>query len=150
MVSTQPGFMGGREVVTVAFNPEIVAFEDILTTAQNSHCADYVYAKNDAQKMAAKKLVSDNKVTSTSKFRLDKNPKYYLSKTHYQYVPMTDLQAMKANVLVGKRQLPDAVLSPRQMEFANFIAKNKSLKWTSVINMSFEKAWENCESLISK
>ncbi len=142
VVSTQPGFMGGREVVTVEFNPEVVAFEDILTTAQSSHCADYVYAENEEQKMAAKKLVSDHKVTSTSKFRLDKEPKYYLSKTHYQYVPMTDLQATKANALIGKRQLPDAVLSPKQVEFASFIAKNKGKAWKSAINVPFEKAWE--------
>lgn len=142
VVSTQPGFMGGREVVTVEFNPEIVAFEDILTTAQNSHCADYVYAENEAQKTKAKKLVNDNKVVATSKFRLDKEPKYFLSKTHYQYVPMTDLQATKANALIGKRQLPDAVLSPRQVELASFIAKNKRMDWTSAINVPFEKAWE--------
>lgn len=142
VISTQPGFMGGREVVTLEFNPEVIAFEDILSKAQTSHCADYVYAENEEQKMAAKKVVSDNKVTSTSKFRLDKEPKYYLSKTHYQYVPMTDLQATKANVLVGKRQSPNAVLSPKQVELANFIAKNQNLGWKNAINVDFKKAWE--------
>lgn len=150
VVSTQPGFMDGREVVTVEYNPEIIAYEDMLTTAQNARCADYVYAENEQQKMAAKKVVSDNKVTTASKFRLDKEPKYYLSKTHYQYVPMTDLQATKANALVGKRQLPDAVLSPRQMELANFISKNKDAKWESAINVDFEKAWENAEAQVAK
>lgn len=150
VVSTQPGFMGGREVVTVEYNPEVIAYNEMLVTAQNARCADYVYTENEQQKMAAKKLVNDNKITSVSKFRLDKEPKYYLSKTHYQYVPMTDLQATKANALVGKRQLPDAVLSPRQIELANFIANNKNLDWKSAINVNFEKAWAVCNEQLTR
>ena len=142
VVSTQPGFMDGREVVTVAYNPEIITFETILSEAKKAKCASHVFANDDRQFAKAKKLVHSDQISEAGKFRLDKEPKYYLSKTDYQYVPMTALQATKANALIGKQQSPNAVLSPRQVELAQFIAQHKNLAWKNAINQPFEKAWE--------
>ena len=79
------------------------------------------------------------------KFRLDSEPKYYLSKTHFQFVPMTKLQQTKANVLVGQRKSPKSVLSPRQIELANYFSKNPNLKLNSAINEEMDIAWEKLE-----
>jgi len=147
VVSTQPGFMGGREVVTVEFNPDVVAYEDLISQAKNANCASHVYAEDASQKGEAQKVVGKSQISSTSNFRLDREPKYYLSKTHYQYVPMTDLQATKANVLVGKRQSPETVLSPRQVKLARFISNNRGGNWKSAINEDFLASWEQVEKI---
>jgi len=76
---------------------------------------------------------------------MDKEPKYYLSKSVYRFIPMTQFQATKVNVKIGNRQSPDEYLSPRQLELLSFIKKNPQRKWKNAINVDLTKAWEKIE-----
>lgn len=147
IVGTQAGFMGGKEVVKIAYNPEILPYDDLIQKAQKSQCANHVYTENKVQQNAAQSILSSNKVSSKKQFRLAHDPKYYLSRTHYQYVPMTPLQATRANSLVGNRKSPDAILSPRQIELAAFIQKHPTLKWKSAIEQDLLTAWSQVKSI---
>ena len=145
VVSTEAGFMGGREVVQVEYNPVVLPFEDLVKQAARASCASHVYAENNQQEKAAGKVVSGNAISPKGNYRPDKEPKYYLSKTHWKYVPMTELQAVKANSLVGQRQSPEEVLSPRQVELGVFISKNKNRKWKDLIGVDIEEGWAAIE-----
>lgn len=142
VIKTLPGFVGGREVVTLEFDPQVISYETLLESANAQSCAQHVYAENDKQASIASKVIGKNRTSDAGTFRLDREPKYYLSKTIYQYIPMTDLQATKVNSLIGQQKRPDALLSPRQLAFLDEIAANKNKKWKSAIEEDFRAAWE--------
>ncbi|MEM1323067.1 MAG: VPGUxxT family thioredoxin-like (seleno)protein, type 2 [Bacteroidota bacterium] len=141
VVETAPGFMGGREVVKVEYDPFVVSYEELLSQAKDYSCASHVYSLDDSQKEIAAKKIGKKSVSDAESFRLDREPKYYLSKTHYQYVPMTPLQASRVNSLIGERKSPLAFLSPRQQEMAKYIRAHSQQQWRSQIGQDFYKAW---------
>ncbi len=141
VVMTEPGWMSGKEVVRLEYDPEIVDYETILAKAKEQRVAYHVFTNKPEQKVIAKSVVGQKSVSKMGDFRLDNDIKYYLSRTHYRFVPMTEIQAARANHLIGKRVSPDAVLSPRQAELAAYIKANKSKNWENVIQTDFVKAW---------
>lgn len=141
VVETQPGFMNNREVVEVEYDSSKISFETLLKKANKSGCASHVFADDDKQLKASKSIVGKSGVSEKGDFRLDREPKYYLSKTVYQYVPMTQLQAARANSLIGNGGLPNEVLSPRQIALVKTIRADKG-KLKSAINVDLRAAWE--------
>ncbi|MFK7773023.1 MAG: VPGUxxT family thioredoxin-like (seleno)protein, type 2 [Saprospiraceae bacterium] len=147
VLETQPGFMNGQEVVEVKYNPVLISYENLVKEAKQASCASHVYTEDQNQTTVAEKVVGKNGATKKSKFRLDKEPKYYLSKSVYRYVPMTPFQATKVNVKIGNGQSPDEYLSPRQLELLSLIKKNPKKKWKNAINVDLLKAWEKIEKV---
>ena len=145
VLETQPGFMNGQEVVEVKYNPVLISYENLVEEAKQASCASHVYTENKTQTSAAQIVVGENGVSKKSKFRLDKEPKYYLSKSVYRYVPMTQFQATKVNVKIGNGQSPDEYLSPRQLELLSFIKRSPKKRWKSAINVDLIKAWGKIE-----
>jgi hypothetical protein len=142
VVATEAGFMGGKEVVQVEYNPAVISYEKLLKSAEKSNCAGHVFTENAEQQQIAIEVVGKPSVSAKENYRTDKAPKYYLSLSHWKYLPMTELQAARANSLVGNGQLPTEVLSPRQLEVAYFIEKNQKKAWENRIGQDFNKAWE--------
>ena len=142
VVETQAGFMNGREVVSVKFDPTVIAYEDLLKSANKASCASTVYTEDEAQTKVTKNILGSGKVSDLGKFKQDHEPKFYLGKTIYRFVPMTQMQATKVNSLIGQRQLPDALLSPRQLALLKKIQATPKGKWKNAINKDFVKAWE--------
>jgi len=149
VVETQPGFMGGREVVQVQFDPSLISYENLVGEAQKAQCASQVYTEDQTQKSKAAALVGKSKVQEVSRFRLDSEPKYYMSKTLYKYLPMTAIQATKANSLIGQGMAPDEVLSPRQLALMKHIRQNLNQKWPEAIGTDLMTAWAKVEKLKS-
>lgn len=149
VVSTEAGFMGGKEVVQVEYNPAVISFEKLLNTAEKSNCAGHVFTENTEQQQIANKVVGKSAVSSKENYRPDKEPKYYLSRTYWKYLPMTELQATRAHSLVGQGQLPSEVFSPRQLEMANFIENNSKKAWKNRIGQDFSKAWWEVQAYLS-
>ncbi len=141
VVSTEAGFMGGQEVVQVEYNPAVLQYEELVRQAEKVSCASHVFTESSEQEKAAGKVVASNAISPKRTYRPDREPKYYLSKTHWKYVPMTELQAVKANSLVGQRQSPESVLSHRQIELGEFISKNKNKKWKDLIGVDIMAGW---------
>ncbi len=148
VAATEPGFMDGREVVKVSFDPVVVSFENLLKKSREAGCANTVFCKNTDEKTAAEMVVGKNAVAERSHFRPDREPKYYLAQTVWRFVPMTSTQAARANPLVGQGLSPGAVLSPRQVELAGFISKNPKKKWRDMIGApDLIKVWAETEAV---
>lgn len=130
VLSTEPGYMNGHEVVKIEYNPYITSLDKIVPVANKVNCADEVYVDE--------KIDVDVPVKSTSKYRKDRDDKYYLSRTAYKVIPMTDLQATKVNSSIGSRQSPEKYLSPRQLELFNYL---KSKGAVSQIGNDLEQVW---------
>jgi len=147
VVETQAGFMNGREVVSVKYDPSVIEYNDLLKSSNQASCASSVYTEDEAQVEATKNILGKGKVADLGKFRQDREPKYYLGKTVYRFIPMTQIQATKVNSLIGQRQLPDDLLSPRQLTLLKEIQANPNGKWENAINKDFVRAWETATSL---
>ncbi len=149
VVETQPGFMNGREVVQVAYDPSLLSYEHLVGEAQKVQCASQVFVDDHAQKEKATAVVGKSKVQSSGKFRMDSEPKYYMSKTIYKYLPMTAIQATKANSLIGQGKAPDEVLSPRQIALMKYIRQNLDQKWPEAIGQDLTTAWNKVDQVKS-
>lgn len=121
VIETAPGFQDGHEVVQVIYNPAVV------------------------QKAELEKCTRPKGFTACSAgngFRPDREPKYYLAQTSWKNVPMTSLQACRANSLVGQGQPPESVLSARQVELGKYIAAHPAKKWKNMIGVAdLPAAW---------
>ena len=84
------------------------------------------------------KIKVDVPVKKTASYRKDRDDKYYLSRTMYKVIPMTELQAAKVNSAIGSGQSPETYLSPRQLEIFQYL-KNK--RTNSQIGIAIEKSW---------
>ena len=107
VIETAPGFQNGKEVVKVIYDAQKITQKELEQHALPKGIA--ACTKNDG-------------------FRKDKEPKYYLSGTNWKHVPMTTLQACRANSLVGQGQSPEPVLSPRQIAQYKVIQDGKTGK----------------------
>lgn len=141
VVSTRAGFMDGHEVVEVEYNPKAISLDELIKAGKNSSCADRMYTHDGNQSGTASRLLGTNKVEAANTFRPDREPKYYLSKTHYRAVPMTDLQAARANALIGLGKSPDTVLSPRQITYAAGLARQSDGQLANLIGTPIEEVW---------
>ena len=120
VIETAPGFQDGQEVVRVTFDPAVVRKAELEQQAQ-------------AKGFSA--------CTRNEGFRSDREPKYYLAQTHWRYVPMSSLQACRANSLLGQGQPPDAVLSPRQLALGARAAAHPDKHWKNAIGADLTSAW---------
>lgn len=146
VVETQAGFMNGREVVQVKYDPTILTFNDLLSSAKDASCADQVFTDDAGHAQTAQKVLGKNNLDSPNKFRQDREPKYYLGKTVYRFIPMTQLQAVKVNSLIGQGKVPNELLSPRQITLLKQIQSQPNGQWQNAINQDFVKAWEKVEA----
>jgi len=109
VVTTQAGFMNGKEVVKVSFNENETNAKKIKKQADKKNCGDNLYLKNNA-------------------YRVDGESKYYLRHSKLQYVPMTIAQATKINSALGERSDPLEFLSPQQLRWYHEIEDKKNTK----------------------
>jgi peptide methionine sulfoxide reductase MsrA len=132
VLSTRSGWQSGLEVVTVHYDPSIVDYRKLVTTAQKFSCASKVFAHNEKQLKIAAEIAGDRAV----KLRKDQptrdakasDQKYYLAHTPLKHLPLTEVQATKLNAAVkAKSRDYGKYLSPRQRELlAQVIARQKS------------------------
>jgi len=143
VINTTAGFMGGKEVVKVVYDPSIISFQDLLKKAKKTQNADHVFTSNQDEIKTASKLLGKNKVSKKSKFTMDREPRYYLSKTVYQYIPMTAMQATKVNSLLanGQSATADILLSPKQLAILKSINRENKKRFKSAVNLDIAKAW---------
>ncbi len=93
VIATEAGWQNGHEVVRVRYSTESTS-EEVLAKVANTR---------------------SYKQTENGKFRLDREPKYYLLKSKFSGIEMAELQASRVNALLGERKDPTQLLSPRQL-----------------------------------
>ena len=140
VVATKAGFMNGAEVVKVKYDASKVSEDNLISYASKQKCADAVYTNDKREEKAALKYKIKTK--SEGKFRADGEPKYYIYKSDYRYLPMTSLQALKVNTALSKQISPDEYLSPRQLEMLKLIM-NGAGKKKDVIDKDFSTSWHS-------
>ena len=150
VISTRPGFMGGREVVELEYNPDIISYGDLVKKARSQNVARHIFTENSEQSSIAKEIVRDSSVSTKSTFRADSRPKYYISGTSYKYVPMISTQIARVNAAIGALQSPNIFLSPRQLELYQYIENHQDLNWPNLVSSSdFNASWNKAVSLLN-
>ena len=113
VISTEAGYMHGKEVVKVRFDKSKTSIDKIATNASKSSNADAVFGGVHHQTRVPVKPVGP--------YRKDKEDKYYLRSSPYAVIPMTAMQKTKVNAAIAKSDNPEIFLSPAQLQ----ILKNK-------------------------
>jgi hypothetical protein len=133
VVSTEAGYMNGHEVVQVEYNPRLLSFETLLKKAGAVQCADGIFTNDPTEKAKAAQVIGKEHIKSAGAYRTDPENKYGLYNGPYRYVPMTSLQATRANVLFSAGKTLEDVLSPRQIALAKNIKANPNKGWKPAI-----------------
>ena len=141
VVATEAGYMAGHEVVSVEYNPRLLSFENLVASSSKVKCADGVFTDNEQEQTKVEKILGKGKVKLPTTYRRDLESKYYLYQSHYRFVPMTELQAARANSLMANGKSPEEVLSPRQIGLANQIKANPKKTWKPMIGKSISESW---------
>lgn len=128
IISTEAGFMHGKEVVKIRFDQSRTSLDDIVQRAKKSGNADAVYGSVSSSGYIL--------VKPAGIYKKDREDKYYLRNSKYAVIPMTELQKTKVNAAIGKSLDPEMYLSPRQLE----ILKNKMNK-TLVSDRKMTDIW---------
>ncbi len=125
-MGTRPGFLLGKEVVEVDFDPERVSYEKLLEVAIRRDCATIVATRTDQHQELAAARVGKRAVRSDAPIRLDSEPKYYLHQSPLAELPMTEPQKMRVNATLrgNWRQW----LSPRQVEQAEALLADQKAR----------------------
>ncbi len=124
IVSTEAGFQNGREVVVVNFDSSQISENELKKKAQKVNCADRVYDDSEG-------------------FRKDKDPKFYLKKTEYRYLPLHPLQAARMNSLVGEGMKDlDHWLFPSQINYLEKIRNGEIKDPAPLYDEPFDMTWK--------
>lgn len=132
VVGTRSGWLEGLEVVTVSYQPDAVAYETLVKTAQSFECASKVFAHDRQQLQVAKTMVGNQAVPfpsgKTVRDAKLSDQKYYLAKTDLIHLPLTEFQATKLNAGIrsgnSKSEL-FKMISPRQQALYNDVVRIK-------------------------
>ena len=122
VVRTEPGFMNGKEVVRVYYDASTVKLNDLIKDA-----------KKEGIKHESKR----------SKFRNDKDPQYYLKKSNYRFLALSQIQKTKINAAIKNSEDPRIYLSPAQKKCLFMIEKYPSrTKNRSLYEKDLREAWD--------
>lgn len=120
VLSTHAGFLDGREVVEVTYDPAVVSFDRLVKAAAGMQCATNVFTRSDEQHRAARAIVGDAARRSDVAVRPapESDQKHSTRGTVYAGVPMTGAQAARVNASLHEGLSPERFLSPSQIALA--------------------------------
>jgi Fe-S cluster assembly scaffold protein SufB len=143
VTKTRAGWLRGREVVEVTYDPATLPFEELLGQGLRAGVVNQVFTRTDAQQAHAKLRVAGSAVRTDEAIRLDEQPKYHLSGTLWRHLPLTDLQSARLNAMVWK-QAPaaecEALLTPAQLALWKRIQAHPKAGWPMAIDVDYEDA----------
>jgi hypothetical protein len=134
ILQTIPGKVGEREAIQVVFDSNVTSYRKLLEESHTFGLCKDAYYSNENQRKVAEEMFGDKGVKRSGKFVPDRTPKYYLSQTSYESVPMTDRQAILVNSDLFFKEDPKARLSPRQIQMFEFIESESKRVWKNQIN----------------
>lgn len=150
VMATLPGFVQGREVVDVWFDNDRISYAKLLSEARKLKCANAVFTHSEGQQAASKSLPGLEVIRTDDNTRIDKEPKYFMSKSPYRFVPMTETQASRVNGALRAGKNPDAFLSPSQLALLAIVKANPEADWPDAIrNDDLIKAFAAAERVAS-
>jgi hypothetical protein len=114
VLRTRTGFLDGREVVEVVFDPGVVSYNSLVSIAKREKIVIMFYARSEAQLGAANKAGVQVALNSAPVRHSESDDKYQLRRTSWWQIPMSEWQATRANSLLSDGENPASVFSPRQ------------------------------------
>jgi len=114
--STRVGWLDGREVVDVRFDPALLSGTDVLRAARESGCADRVWVAGREELERARDLLGERAqpLRDEPSRAQASDEKYYLGNSPLRFLPLTPLQVTRLNSVLGRGGDSGSVLSPRQ------------------------------------
>lgn len=141
-------------MVEVRYDPKALPFERLLLHAQRTGCDRAVFTTTAAQQRHAAAEVGRLAQRAAGRIRPDREPKYYLFKhPSLSRVPMTELQAIRVNVAVGRREGDAAVralLSPRQQALWAAVQAAPDAGWPRAVGQDLVVAWARADAVRHK
>ncbi len=147
VVATRAGWIDRTEVVEATFDPAVVSYDAVLRKAVELDCDRPVFARNRKQIETAGRLGCEKAVLNRDPIRHDNDTKYYLQKTPYRFVPMTELQAALLNAQPTAAGAA-SILSPGQLGLAETIEANQDAGWRETIGEKLIPAWTNAMEVV--
>lgn len=121
VLSAKAGFMDGYEVVKVTYDADEIEERTLNQYARQAQISE----------------IADNGQYRYS----DKDHLFYLRKSPYQYLPLTELQKTRINSALGSGTSPRKYLSPRQLHWLDHLTPQQG-KLTTLIDKDIEAAWD--------
>lgn len=129
VLATRTGFVDGKEVVEVTFDPSRLKSAMLLSKARDMACT--VDRAGGEVKASAK------------------DDKYQLRGTALESLPMTPAQATRMNAALGDMEVAKRVLSPRQLALLDEIKRAPKAKWPVVIGRDdLAAAWGEARAVV--
>ena len=129
VIKTTPGFADNKEVVRLWYDPSILSSSTL--------------EKNAAEQGFVK-------LKKPGKFIPDKEPQYYLSKSPYKYLALSQTQKSKINSLLAEDASAHHLLSPKQKRYLEKILENpdSNNERPVLYSMDFLTAWDKMLKLM--
>jgi hypothetical protein len=123
VASTRAGFLDGREVVEVRYDPARLSAESLVRQAQEMNCAAAVHLPAGPALEKARAILGERARALEGEPRdaPQSDQKHALRASFLRWVPVTPHQAMKINSALQTGRDPAAFLSPRQTVLARRI-----------------------------
>ncbi len=121
VLSTKAGWLDGREVVEVGFDPETTSYADLLRALREGGCASAVYARDEGELRQASEVWGTRARLAPGPVQTarDSDQKRYLRGARLEglrALDLTPLQRTRVNAALGLGRDPLRWLSPRQRE----------------------------------
>lgn len=149
VTNTTPGFMNGKEVVKVTFDANKTSYQNLIKNAQHLQAIEGAFVEGKSQQKIAQKLFPKQGIRSIGRFRLDREPKYYMFQTKYKHVPMLPLQRIQVNRALFRHQNPHQYLSPSQIKLYKKITQ-KNIKLADYsLSDNLVNDWEKVQKQVN-
>jgi hypothetical protein len=98
VVAAEVGFLHGEEVVEVEFDPQVIDRARLIELATKESCARTVYTRSDSEHEIALRVAGSRAYrTNEALRRSPRDAKYYLARSSWREVPMSETQALRVN-----------------------------------------------------
>lgn len=115
VVASRTGFVAGREVVEVTYDPRVVSYDQLVRAARTSGAATGAITRTAQEQTSAKAIFGARSLETGERLRPStKDDKKQLQGTPWAKLKLTPAQASRVNAAVGRGEDPTPWLSPTQ------------------------------------
>ncbi|KAI2504506.1 peptide-methionine (S)-S-oxide reductase [Fragilaria crotonensis] len=152
VVAVECGKLSRSKAVKVTYNPEVIDCKEVFLHAYSVMSVESVHWTNVRQMQALQSEFGNLDAPplldelGSAPFSRGKDPKHFLRTTLLRYVPLTSLQALRANLAISRNEHEDVdeLLSPRQLAILEAVETRRPRLET--VDVEISDAWTRLES----
>ena len=128
LLGSRVGFLEGREVVEVRFDPDEISYATRFQGVHGRGCTSSVLGQTKEEEQLARSVFGERVHYSRAQLRLakDADQKYALQRTSLRLVDLSLRQALRANATIAIGGSPVQFLCPRQQAQAGLAAARET------------------------